>query len=151
MLEMRAHDVSSTDNRERVRDDEEEEIVMKVVHPTDENAQDVPKPEELSPLFALFPDLITTFPMPESLQSGQLSTTDVTRELVSLGTKADFSKLKPSGKLIPPRKAWLSALHEVPREVEKMEELEGESSDEDLGKLTYLEEKGFSLESSSSF
>ncbi|KAM3959036.1 uncharacterized protein ACR2FA_006877 [Aphomia sociella] len=68
---------------------------------------------QTKPLAVMFPGLLERDPQTlEGMLTKAMSTTEVTKHLVDLGQKANFTFMKKTNRLIPPDKQWLESLTE---------------------------------------
>ncbi|CAH0700718.1 unnamed protein product [Spodoptera exigua] len=67
----------------------------------------------MKPLAIMFPGLLDKDPKTlQGMLTKAMSTTEVTRHLVNLGQKANFTFMKKADRLIPPDKQWMESLTE---------------------------------------
>ncbi|CAB3249855.1 unnamed protein product [Arctia plantaginis] len=89
----------------RTSDGSIEEEVLQLV-----DCEDGP---QMKPLAIMFPDLLKKDPQTlQGVLNRVMSTTEVTRHLVDLGQKANFTFMKKADRLIPPDKQWMESLPE---------------------------------------
>ncbi|XP_026737796.1 uncharacterized protein LOC113501019 isoform X2 [Trichoplusia ni] len=68
---------------------------------------------QMKPLAIMFPGLLDKDPQTlQGMLTKAMSTTEVTRHLVDLGQKANFTFMKKANRLIPPDKQWMESLTE---------------------------------------
>ncbi|XP_075992143.1 uncharacterized protein LOC142987333 [Anticarsia gemmatalis] len=68
---------------------------------------------QMKPLAIMFPGLLDKDPQTlQGMLNRAMSTTEVTRHLVDLGQKANFTFMKKADRLIPPEKQWMDSLTE---------------------------------------
>ncbi|KAJ0181744.1 hypothetical protein K1T71_002466 [Dendrolimus kikuchii] len=68
---------------------------------------------QMKPLAIMFPGLLDKDPQTlQGMLDRAMSTTEVTRHLVDLGQKANFTFMKKADRLIPKDKQWLESLSE---------------------------------------
>ncbi|PZC74685.1 uncharacterized protein LOC124645915 [Helicoverpa zea] len=68
---------------------------------------------QMKPLAIMFPGLLDKDPKTlQGMLTKAMSTTEVTRHLVDLGQKANFTFMKKADRLIPPDKQWMESLTE---------------------------------------
>ncbi|CAH0603252.1 unnamed protein product [Chrysodeixis includens] len=68
---------------------------------------------QMKPLAIMFPGLLDKDPQTlQGMLTKAMSTTEVTRHLVDLGQKANFTFMKKADRLIPPDKQWMESLTE---------------------------------------
>ncbi|XP_037297561.1 uncharacterized protein LOC115441053 isoform X2 [Manduca sexta] len=75
------------------------------------DCEDRPK---MKPLAIMFPGLLQEDPQTlQGILNKAMSTTEVTKHLVDLGQKANFTFMKKANRLIPPEKQWLESVTET--------------------------------------
>ncbi|XP_073941590.1 uncharacterized protein isoform X2 [Choristoneura fumiferana] len=97
-------DILQTPSKSSASHSYEEEFTFQV------DCEDGP---ELKPIAIMFPDLLEKDPQTlQGMLTKSMSTTEVTKHLVDLGQKANFTFMKKANRLIPPDKKWLGSLSE---------------------------------------
>ncbi|XP_063838782.1 uncharacterized protein LOC135087874 isoform X2 [Ostrinia nubilalis] len=80
---------------------------------SDEEEVDCEDGPQMKPLAIMFPGLLEKDPNTlQGMLNKAMSTTEVTKHLVDLGQKANFTFMKKADRLIPPDKVWLESLTE---------------------------------------
>ncbi|XP_049868599.1 uncharacterized protein LOC126368575 isoform X2 [Pectinophora gossypiella] len=80
----------------------------------DDEAVECEDGPQMKPLAIMFPGLLERDPQTlEGMLTKAMSTTEVTRHLVDLGEKANFTFMKRANRLIPRDKQWLESLAET--------------------------------------
>lgn len=70
---------------------------------------------QMKPLAIMFPDLLEKDPQTlQGVLNRVMSTTEVTRHLVDLGQKANFTAMKKADRLIPPDKVNIEYISSQP-------------------------------------
>ncbi|KAJ8729537.1 hypothetical protein PYW08_001118 [Mythimna loreyi] len=96
---------SQTENPRSAANVSDEEEVLQLVE-----CEDGP---QMKPLAIMFPGLLDKDPKTlQGMLTKAMSTTEVTRHLVDLGQKANFTFMKKADRLIPPDKQWMESLTE---------------------------------------